>query len=151
MTCTKQELIDLGITYVDDKILVFNNREHKPRAQKNGYLRYHLPNKQDILVHRANYIWNVGDIPEGITVDHIDYDITNNKLDNLRLATHYENCTIGRRNYGVHNFNGTLYGRKWREANREHYNEYMRQYRARKRQEAESLGEVGEAKQFAGT
>ena len=40
---------------------------------------------------RFLYAWFLGDIPEGMVVDHIDNDPFNNKLENLQLLTPEEN------------------------------------------------------------
>ena len=43
------------------------------------------------MVHRLVYQSFVGEIPDGMDVDHIDNDSTNNKLDNLKLMTKADN------------------------------------------------------------
>ncbi len=46
-----------------------------------------------ILVHRIMYsIYHQLEIPSGMQIDHVDRDRSNNSIDNLRLATHTENC-----------------------------------------------------------
>lgn len=42
-------------------------------------------------LHRLVYLQFIGDIPEGMVIDHIDNDPTNNDLDNLQLMTRSEN------------------------------------------------------------
>ena len=42
-------------------------------------------------LHRLIWIWHYGNIPTGYEVDHIDLNKSNNKIENLRLITHYEN------------------------------------------------------------
>jgi len=37
--------------------------------------------------HRIIWVMHNGPIPDGLDIDHIDRDTTNNKLENLRLAT----------------------------------------------------------------
>lgn len=41
----------------------------------------------------ARFVWesNYGEIPEGLEIDHIDCNIENNLLENLRLCSHAEN------------------------------------------------------------
>ena len=43
------------------------------------------------MVHRLVYQSFVGEIPDGMDVDHIDEDSTNNNLDNLKLMTKGDN------------------------------------------------------------
>lgn len=57
---------------------------------KSGYYRIHFLGRFE-FAHRL--IWNMhrGDIPDGMQIDHIDGNRTNNAIENLRLATHAEN------------------------------------------------------------
>lgn len=45
-----------------------------------------------ILAHRFVYECFYGIIPDGFEIDHIDGNHSNNKIENLRLCTHQENC-----------------------------------------------------------
>lgn len=45
-----------------------------------------------LRVHRVIWEMHNGSIPEGLVVDHIDGDPSNNKIDNLRLATLFQNA-----------------------------------------------------------
>jgi hypothetical protein len=56
---------------------------------KDGYIRASI-NKKSYNLARIVWIFHKGDIPENLTVDHIDCDKQNNKLENLRLATRAE-------------------------------------------------------------
>lgn len=55
-----------------------------------GYIKFAVSNKTGIkqwLLHR--YIWTQahGDIPNGYDVDHIDFNPSNNRIENLQLVT----------------------------------------------------------------
>lgn len=52
----------------------------------NGYYRTKFLGKP-VSVHHLIWIMHNGIIPNGMFVDHIDRDITNNKISNLRLVT----------------------------------------------------------------
>ena len=53
-----------------------------------GYWRVSLLNKREYL-HRLVWLFHYGDMPK--EVDHIDGDKSNNKIENLRLATRSQN------------------------------------------------------------
>lgn len=57
-----------------------------------GFGLYDGKKSKNYSVHR--FIWECfnGPIPDGLEVDHIDGNPMNNKLENLRLGTHKENC-----------------------------------------------------------
>lgn len=55
-----------------------------------GYRRLRL-NKKLHYQHRVIYEMFIGEIPEGMEVDHIDGNPSNNLLCNLRLVSHNEN------------------------------------------------------------
>jgi len=82
-----------------------------------GYLRIRLKNKY-YAAHRIAWALINGPISEEDQVDHIDGDRSNNKISNLRLATHEQNC----QNIGIpkHNSSGlkgvhwNSYAKKWR-------------------------------------
>lgn len=67
---------------------------------KDGYI---MTNNN--LVHRL--VWEAfnGEIPEGMEIDHINTIRDDNRLENLRLVTHKENCNnpISVENYKKHN------------------------------------------------
>jgi hypothetical protein len=85
-----------------------------------GYRLIGLGSYGQIGAHRVAWIYCHGSIPEGMEVDHKDCDPSNNKLDNLRLATSQEQ----KRNKRVQSNNqsglkGAYYhacrkGKKWR-------------------------------------
>lgn len=47
-------------------------------------------NKKAYLVHRLIWIWHCGVLPK--LIDHIDGDVCNNKIENLRAASHTRNA-----------------------------------------------------------
>lgn len=47
--------------------------------------------KKSCQVHRAIWVMEKGEIPEGYEIDHIDGDGLNNRLENLRCVTRSEN------------------------------------------------------------
>jgi len=78
------------------------NRPLKGRKLK-GYLRVKLKlingKQEEFQMHRVIWTYFNGDIPNGIQVNHIDENGTNNALNNLNLMTPKENCNYGTRNY----------------------------------------------------
>lgn len=66
-----------------------------------GYRRVML-GKQHYKMHRVIWIMHFGDIPSNLVVDHIDRDISNNKIENLRLFTKSQNAlNVGKIYKGV--------------------------------------------------
>lgn len=57
----------------------------------NGYLSIRIDGIR-YSAHRLAWIMMYGPIPNGLEIDHVDMDGTNNRLANLRLATHAQNC-----------------------------------------------------------
>jgi len=57
---------------------------------KKGYL-YVRVNYKAYAIHRLIWILHNGDIKNNYIIDHIDRDILNNKIENLRLATCSQN------------------------------------------------------------
>ena len=49
-------------------------------------------------LHRLMARTFFGDIPEGMEINHLDEDKTNNKLSNLSITDHASNCRYGTRN-----------------------------------------------------
>lgn len=64
------------------------------KANMNGYRTISL--QKDLIAytfceHRCVWTWFNGEIPEGMEINHIDFDRSNNKIENLELVTHAEN------------------------------------------------------------
>lgn len=84
--------------------LVYSLKNNKFIGSKNhnGYWKcsLHSDNNErwNTIIHRV--IWTAvnGDIPDGLEVNHIDENKTNNSIDNLNLLTHTENSNWGTRN-----------------------------------------------------
>lgn len=55
-----------------------------------GYMRVGVAGKVYML-HRIMWVLRNGEIPPGMNIDHIDGDVSNNKPENHRLATHFQN------------------------------------------------------------
>ena len=55
-----------------------------------GYLETQV-NYRKYKNHRLIWIYHYGNIPNNLQIDHIDRYRLNNKIENLRLATHQEN------------------------------------------------------------
>ena len=73
----------------------------KPCKISKGYLHVCLwkdGKYKNFFVHRLVYEAFNGAIPDGIQVNHIDEDKTNNRLENLNLMTCRENNNYGTRN-----------------------------------------------------
>jgi hypothetical protein len=70
---------------------------YKPN-KKFDYLRVKIViNNKMHFAHQLAWQMSFGEIPNGLFVDHVDGDATNNAIANLRLVTHAEN----HRNRGV--------------------------------------------------
>lgn len=57
---------------------------------RDGYIRVRISGRE-YRAHRI--IWEMfnGPIPEGLLIDHIDGDVYNNRIENLRLSTRQQN------------------------------------------------------------
>lgn len=95
------------------------------KCQKNkyGYIRVGLWNNgkmKNCQVHRLVYTSFVGDIDDGLQIDHIDGDKSNNKLTNLRAVSPKVNSNnpVTRVRY-LEAMKKTLLSEKWRNNQRE--------------------------------
>lgn len=66
----------------------------KPGVDSRGYLRidlYHLGKRVTYKVHRLIVNNLVSEIPDGMCVDHVNNIRTDNRIENLRIVSCYEN------------------------------------------------------------
>jgi len=80
------------------RINIFQPREHCYKVDKDGYLEVCLSfieNNRHIRkyyrVHRSVYETLMGDIPQELTIDHIDANPQNNSIENLQILTRENN------------------------------------------------------------
>lgn len=80
------------------RINIFQPREHCYKVDKDGYLEVCLSfieNNRHIRkyyrVHRLVYETLMGDIPQELTIDHIDANPQNNSIENLQILTRENN------------------------------------------------------------
>lgn len=101
----KREKADLSKVWIPTKISGYsineegqikndNNNYLVKGSSRNGYLRLN----NIISIHRL--VWETfnGEIPDGMVIDHIDGNRSNNALSNLRLVTQSENMNNAQRN-----------------------------------------------------
>ena len=85
-------------------------------GEEAGYLRkdrycYTRVNGKQYLSHRLAWLLHTGEWPDG-TLDHINHDAADNRIENLRIVTHQENQRNAKRR--CDNSTG-LTGVTWRE------------------------------------
>ena len=82
-----------GKVFVSDTGLILRNGLIT-RGNDNGHgYRTVAIARRTAYVHRIVFETLVGEIPDGYEIDHIDNSRDNNRLDNLRIVTHYDNLT----------------------------------------------------------
>lgn len=85
--------------FVDEEGKVYSNKRGRLKEMKitknsHGYGTVHLAGIGVVKVHRLVYDTFIG-IPEGMTIDHINSDKTDNRLCNLQHMTLEENVRKG--------------------------------------------------------
>lgn len=87
-----------SIDRVDTLGRMWEGRVLKPGKTQRGYPFVNLFEDgmhKNYMVHRLVMAAFVGPCPEGMEVNHIDEDKTNNRLDNLEYVTHKQNINHG--------------------------------------------------------
>ena len=74
-----------------------------------GYIGIRIDSRR-YLAHRLAWVMIRGTIPPGMQIDHIDMNPTNNRIDNLRLATQSQNNANS-----IHKSASGIKGVTWRE------------------------------------
>lgn len=106
--------------YQDGKLIWLVDRQLKVKGTEAGYMAnsgYRLVrfNKSYFLVHRIIFCMHHGFTPE--KVDHIDGDTSNNRIENLREASHSENiCNAKLRSTNTSGHKGVYWSKvhqKW--------------------------------------
>ena len=87
-----------------------------PCKQNSKYMRVGVIDSNDnklhsVKVHRLVYMTFVDEIPEGMQIDHIDGDASNNNLDNLRCVTPKENSNNPNSVWKLKGENNGMFGR----------------------------------------
>ena len=83
--------------YADKEGNIYNSHDYqlKTYQQKEGYMYFveykDKDNRRNRTCHRFIYEYHNGEIPEGLEVNHINHDKTDNRLSNLILSTPKEN------------------------------------------------------------
>lgn len=60
------------------------------KCKRDGYIKVRFENRL-YLAHRIIWESVMGIIPEGMQIDHINHNRSDNRMENLRLVTHIEN------------------------------------------------------------
>lgn len=102
---TDYEGSNLGRIRSTDRLIMHKNgkihhrkgKVIKPQSVRHNYLQFHPKMNTNYYVHR--FIWECfyGPIPEGLVINHLDEDPTNNALINLSLVTQADNLAYGTR------------------------------------------------------
>lgn len=97
---------DYGMYSISSWGRIYSHRKNKimsPQKDRHGYLRVHLVGsvKKEFGIHQLVAITFVSGREPNKEVNHIDYDRTNNKSENLEWVTRKENMIHSRERCGV--------------------------------------------------
>jgi hypothetical protein len=89
---TEWKSIENSLYYINKKGQVFNSKTGRTLvgSSRNGYLRVTI-NGKIYSIHRLVWENYKGEIPEGMVIDHIDGNRSNNNIENLRCVSQSEN------------------------------------------------------------
>lgn len=131
MLMCRESLIDFSKYEVHEDGTIFSktrNRNLKCYTSKRGYnyvcLRCNGGYSDTFQLHRVIYYFFNGEIPEGMQVNHIDEDKSNNVLNNLNLLTPRDNSNYGARNEKI---SISRIGKTWSEESKNHLREVKTQ------------------------
>ena len=103
--------------YLDDDLIIYywdNNKDklmQRTLTKNRGYLQV-FTKIGSRSVHRIIYETFVGPISDGYEIDHINTVRDDNRLENLRLVTHKENCNNNlSRKHRSHSQKGNTYAK----------------------------------------
>lgn len=85
------ENAEFSLRHTKDRRNVVAGSPVKASKGSNGYRLLKLLGKTYRL-HRVVWMLHNGPIPDGMEVDHIDRNVENNRIENLRLATKSQNA-----------------------------------------------------------
>lgn len=104
------EILLNNLDYKDGKLYWKEWKKGRKRSlevgtvNSKGYVKFSLCGTQ-IYCHRAVWIMHNGQIPEGMEIDHINHDRTDNRIENLRLVVRRvngRNLSLPRNNTSGH-------------------------------------------------
>lgn len=102
MSCS--EFVDLmrerGFSYNEkDGGFLTVKKKTAGKLTRNGYRTLSLQKDNEIYTfceHRCVWTWFNGEIPDGMVINHKDFDRSNNRIENLEVVTHKENMEYTR-------------------------------------------------------
>lgn len=81
-----------------------------------GYWKVKI-HKKEYRLHRLIFLYHHDYLPDSVDIDHIDGNKTNNRIENLRLATRSQNCYNSKKRKnnksGVKNVYWCSHSKKW--------------------------------------